>query len=886
MMRRILRRFARPFLPPGYVGESMLGDLDREFEERRRLGQDPGMLWYARETWSLVIHQMWLRVMTWIRPGRNDGADGPNGGDTVDQWRRDARYALRRMSRHPGFALVTVLTMALGIGANVAIFSAVKTVLLDPLPYEDPESLVAVWEWNLPRDRRENVANPGNVRAWRERSETLESLSHAVALSQPLTLSGQGEPRETMVKLVGPEWFRLLGLEAELGRTFAHGAGDTEQQEVVLSHRFWREFFRSDPDVIGRSLTIDQETVVVVGVLGPEYVVFSQDADLWASFSLQGDQTNTGRFLQVVGRLGEDASVEQAQAEIRTIAEGLRAEYPDFNAGWSAHVVPLRRQVVGEAGPALWILFGAVGLLLLIACVNVANLFLASATGRQREMAVRTSMGASGRRLTGQLLVESLMVAVAGGVAGVVLAWLGTGLLTRAVPDAFSLPRIENAGVDLSVLLFATGLTVVTGLLFGLIPALHARRVAPAATLNAEERGPGRGTGRLRNGLVVLEMALSVVLLVGAGLLARSFISLTSVDPGLEPDGVLTAHITPTGPAYDQEDATIRFFREYQERLARTPGVEEAGGITFLPMAGLGSATSFRAMDRPAPPREDWPVADIRNVIGEYFSAMGIRLQRGRVFQEGDREDAPPVAVVNEALGRDLWGDDDPVGKRIGINWDGLEEVEIIGVVQDVLLSGFDSEPRPTVYLHYPQKPYFTSLNMVVRSTLPKTRVLGAMERELHDLDPALALSEGRTMEGIASKSVARPRLTATLMGVFALLAAALAAVGLYGVLAYAVSRRVREIGLRIAIGAGPGEVVGLVLRQGLLLCGAGLLVGLGGALAGGRILESVLFGVPPTDPVSLAAAAIFLLIVALLATGLPAWRASRVAPMEALRAD
>jgi predicted permease len=273
-------------------------------------------------------------------------------------------------------------------------------------------------------------------------------------------------------------------------------------------------------------------------------------------------------------------------------------------------------------------------------------------------------------------------------------------------------------------------------------------------------------------------------------------------------------------------------------------------------------------------------------VVGDYFGAMGIRLQRGRVFQGSDREDAPPVAVVNETLARDLWGDEDPVGRRIGINWDGLEEVEIIGVVQDVLLSGFDSEPRPTVYLHYPQKPYFTSLNMVVRSSLPATRLLRAMERELHDLDPALALSDGQTMESIVSKSVARPRLTAMLMGLFALLAATLAAVGLYGVLAYAVSRRVREIGLRIAIGAGPGEVVGLVLRRGLLLCGAGLLLGLGGALAGGRILESVLFGVTPADPVSLGAAAIFLLIVALLATGLPAWRASRVAPMEALRAD
>ncbi len=882
MIRRLVRVLVRPFLPRGYVGDSMLMDLDREYE--RRFGESGGVrgtLWYAGEAWSLAVHRSWARL---TRPFRDRGTRGR--GYTVEQLGRDIQFALRRLGRRPAFALVAVLTIALGIGANVAIFSVVKTVVLDPLPYEAREELVALWEWNVPRDRANNVANPGNVRAWRERSETIEELSYAVFVAQPLTLTGLGEPRETAVKLVGPGWFDLLGMDAALGRTFTPEAGATEQQEVVLSHRFWRSFFGGDAGVLGRSLTIDGQTAVVVGVMGPEYVVFSEDAEVWASFPLRGDQTSTGRYLQTVARLADGATVEQAREELRAIAAGLREEYPDFNAGWSVNVVPLGQEVVGEAGPALWILFGAVSLLLLIACGNVANLFLASATERQREMAVRTSLGASAGRLTGQLFAESLVVAVAGAVGGIWLAHVGTGLLAGAVPDAFSLPRIEAAGVDGTVLLFAVALTFLTGLLFGLAPALQARRVAPAVTLNAEGRGPSRTAGRLRNGLVVLEVALSLLLLVGAGLLARSFVSLTSVETGLDAERVVTAHVSLSGPAYEGEEPDIRFFREYQARVARLPGVEAAGGITWLPMDGMGSATSFRPLDRPAPPPEDWPVADIRNVIGDYFRVMGIGLRRGRLFTERDREDAPAVAVVNEALAESQWPGADPIGKRIGISWDGLEEVEIVGVVENVRLVGYDTEPRSAVYLHYPQKPYFGSLHMVVRASTTRGALVRAMANQLQEMDPSLALSEARTVDAIMSESVARPRLTAVLMAVFAVLAAVLAAVGLYGVLAYTVSQRVREIGVRIAIGARPGHVVRMVVRQGLAMAGAGLVLGLAGAVAGGRVVESLLFGVQPLDPVSLAAATLFLLLVAAVAAGVPAWRAARVTPMEALRAE
>ncbi|MEJ2185385.1 MAG: ABC transporter permease, partial [Gemmatimonadota bacterium] len=784
----------------------------------------------------------------------------------------------------PAFTLVASLTVALGIGATVSIFSVVKAVVLDPLPYRSPDRLAAIWEWNVPRDRRENVANPGNVRAWRDRSRSFADMA-AITPQQPLTMTSSQGPEQVLVRMVTPNFFQLLGLRAALGRTLT--ASDSSMSggtPVVLSHRFWQRRFGGDPGVVGRTLTIAGESAVVVGVLPQVYVTFGEGADLWAAWPLRGDQTTSGRYLYVVGRLADGVTMAQANDELSGIAAGLAEEYPDFDGGWTTRVVPLQNEVVGDARTPMLILFGAVGLLLLIACANVANLLLAAATERQQELAVRTSLGATGGRLVGQLLVESLVLAFLGAAGGVWLARVGTGLVARVMPNAFVLPRVENAGLDGTVLLFAVGLTVLTGLLFGLAPAVQATRTAPAQTLNAEGRGPSRRTGRLRSGLVVAEVAVSAALLVGAMLLARSFASLTAVDPGLDPQGVLTARISLSGPAYRDRQKEVRFFDDLVERVKGLPGVVTAGGVTFLPMNGQGAATTFHVTDKPTPPKPDWPAADIRNVVGDYFGAMRIRLLRGRLFDARDRADAPAVAVVNRRLAETQWPGENPLGKHLKISWGDLEEVEVVGVVDNVRLEGLDRQPRGTVYLPMDQKPYFGMIHLTVRTAGDPMALVPSVNRELHALDPGVPMADVQPMRRIVRDSVARPRLTATLMELFAILALLLAGVGLYGVLSYTVAQRSHEIGVRMAMGARPGAVLRLVLGQGLRLAGLGVALGVAGALAGGRLLSSLLFGIGSADPLSFGAAAVFLLAVAAFASAIPAWRAARLAPATVLK--
>ncbi|MFW6201903.1 MAG: ABC transporter permease, partial [Gemmatimonadota bacterium] len=774
---------------------------------------------------------------------------------------KDLRHALRALRRSPSFAFTAVLTLALGIGATVSIFSVVKTVLLDPLPYDSPEELVVLWEHHLPSDDRSNVANPGNVRDWRERSTSLADIAAAV-LPQPVTVTGLGEPEEIMSRIVTRNYFDVLGLDAAVGRTFSPDPDETGDTEVVLSDAYWRERFGADRSVIGRTVTVNGASAVVVGVMPPEYVVFGEEAQAWLSWRLIGDQTNTGRFLNVIGRLADGATVERARQEVSAIATQLQEEHPDFNGNWSARVVPLQAEVVGDVRTALWVLLGAVASLLLIGCANVANLFLARATTRRRELAVRTSLGATGGGLARLLLAESVVLAGIGAAAGVGLAQLGTRLIAVSLPDAFALPRVEATGLDGTVLLFAVGLSVATALLFGLAPALQAMGLAPAETLNAEARGPSRRTLRTRSALVVGEVALAVMLLGGAALLGRSFQSLVSVDSGFEAEDVLTARVTLSGPAYEESDeAGASLFTEFNDRLARLPGVEVVGGVPFLPMKGFGSATRFVALDGPIPPQSEWPNADIRTIVGDYFDAMGIRLLRGRTFTESDVPDSRDVAIVNRALAESQWPDENPIGKRIGIGWGERVDVEVVGVADDVLLDGLDAEADPAIYLPYVQKPWFGLMHFAVRTSGggDPAALTPALAAELRELDPEIPLADARLMADIVADSVSRPRLTTLLMSIFAGLAVLLAAVGLYGVLSYSVAQRTREIGIRMALGARVGDVLSLVTRQGMTVAGIGLLLGLGGALAAGRLLEALLFDIESTDPVSLGAAALLL---------------------------
>jgi putative ABC transport system permease protein len=501
-------------------------------------------------------------------------------------------------------------------------------------------------------------------------------------------------------------------------------------------------------------------------------------------------------------------------------------------------------------------------------------------------MAVRTSLGASRAALRAQLLVESGLHAVAGGTLALGAAHLATRALATRATDAFALPRVEQAGVDGPVLAFALAVTALTAVLVGMVPALEAGRVAPAATLNAEGRGPGRRSARLRDGLVVVEMALSVVLLVGAGLLARSLASLLAVDPGIRPENVVTARVSLSGPAYQGTDPDVRFFAALSERLAELPGVEAAGGVTYLPMDGGGAATSFYPADRPRPADGEWPVADIRNVTGDYFGAMGIELVRGRLFGPDDRAGAARVVVVSRTLADRHWPGEDPIGKPLAVRWSDLEAWTVVGVVGDVHLQALDEAPRETVYHPYGQAPWLASLSLVLRTRGDAEVAVAGLRAAVRAQDPSLPVSRVRVMEDVVRTSLARPRSLAFLMVVFSGAAAGLAAVGLYGVLSWAVARRAREFGVRMAMGAERGDVMRLVARRGLGLAVLGLVLGLTAALAASRTVESLLFGVEPHDLVSFAASALLLLAVAALASAVPAWRATRVQPQEALRSE
>jgi predicted permease len=883
------------------VGEAALDDLDRELRERREERREPGRspaeaaespvlrvrlaAWYLREALLLAIR---LRLARALDRALAPLASPPRkGSGTMDPLIQNLRLALRRLRRSPGFAVAAVLTLALGVGANVAVFSVVHTVLLDPLPYDRPDELVALWEWNVPRDRRENVANPGNVAAWRERSETLEDVAYTAFFDQPMLLEGEGAPEEVLVRLASPNFFEVLGMEAALGRTFSAAAGGSEGAELVLSHGYWIERLGGDPGAIGRGLDLGGGfTGTIVGVLPPEYVVWGERSQLYASWVAQGDQTSTGRFLNALGRLRDGASVEQARLEMDAIAAGLRAEHPDFNAGWGVTVTPLQAQVVGEADQILWVLLGAVGMLLLIACANVSNLFLARATGRRREMAVRSSLGATRRTLVGQLLAESALLAVVGGVVGAGAAHAATRAFATRLPDAFQLPRVQSAGVDGAALLFALGVSLAAVLLFGLLPALHSSATEPGEALS-ESRAPGRASSRARSALVVAEVALSVVLLFGAGLVARSLGRLLDQEIGVRAENVLTARVALATASYQDPAARSRLLAELAERVQAVPGVDAAGMIPFLPLDGLGSATSYWAGDRPVPRPEEVPATDVRTVVGDYFGAMDVRRVAGRTFDARDRAEGPRVVVVSRALAEEAWPGQDPLGRPLVLSWgDPDYRAEVIGVVEDVRMEDVRTAPRAAVYYPYAQFPDFNAMYLVVRSSGAVSELRPLLARALHDADPSLALGNVRRMEDIVGRSIARPRLTALLMTLFAGIAAALAAVGLYGVLSYAVAQRGREIGIRIALGARPRGLLVRVVAQGMAFVLVGLVVGLGAAFLLSRFLEGMLFGVEPGDPVTLAGTAAFLGLVALAASAAPAWRSTRVDPADALRAE
>ncbi len=794
----------------------------------------------------------------------------------------DLRHASRALRRSPGFTGVAVLTLALGIGANTAIFSVVDGVLLDPLPYPEPDRIVMVFETRSePTPGNFSYANLEDVR---ERARSFGALAAWGAGSA--TLTGAGEAARVDGARVTPEFFRVFGVEPALGRTIL--AEETEagaDAVVVLSDGVWRDRFGADPDVLGRAVTLDGRAHTVIGVMPPGYGA-PYDARLWRPFVASPDPVRRRAFhnLRAVGRLAPGVDAVAAQAEVDGLMGALAGAYPEANANAGARVRTLRDVIVEDARPALLMLLGAVGFLLLVACANVANLLLARATARRREIGVRVALGAGRGRLARELLAESVALAALGGAAGALLAVFATDALLALGADM--IPRADRVGVDVRALGFAAALSLATGVAFGLLPALRASRTPPMAVLRSGRGESAAGESRrLRGALVVAELALTVVLVCGAGLLLRSFAELRQVDPGFDAERMVGFELALPEARYEAPERVVGFYDELTDRLEALPGVRSAATALTPPLAGGGWTTTLRIEGRPRPESE-LPSVAFNVVSAGYFATIGTPVLRGREFDAGDDADAPRVVLINRSAAERFWPGEDPVGRRInaGPNPE-APYATIVGVVADVREGPLESAAGPTLY--FPQaREAFRSVAVVARTEADAAAVLPSVREAVAALDPELPVQGLGTVEQHLSSAVAEPRFNAAILASLAWLALVLACVGIYAVVAYAVGRRTREIGVRIAVGADRRDVMRLVLGDGMRLAGMGLAIGLAGALAVTRLLSGLLYDVSAADPLTFAAVAALVTLTALAATWLPARRATRVDPIRVLRQE
>ena len=799
---------------------------------------------------------------------------------------QDLRHGARLLRRSPGFTVVAVAALAIGIGANTTIFSVVNTLLIQRLPYRDPDRLAVVWEHNLPRDRKNNVVSPGNFIHWREMNQVFEDMS-AVSPAFNVTLTGTGDPEELPFQYVSASFFSLLGVQPSLGRPFTAEEDRPRSQVVVISDRLWKRRFGGDTAILSRRMTLQGEPHTVVGVMPPGFSYMDKTADLWlpVGFSDQA-RTPRGRWLTVLAKLKPGVTFERAQEEMARVHAELTQMYPEFNTGWTARVVPLNQQLTGDVRPSLLILLGAVAFVLLIACANVANLLLARATARQRELAVRAALGAARGRLVRQLLAESLVLATLGGVSGLLLAWWALHLLRAAAVAQVPIPRLEAVAIDGWVLAFTVAASLMSGVFFGIIPAL----TASGSTLTDGLREGGR-TGsaargnRARSAFVVIEVAAALVLLVGAGLLVRSFMQLVNVNPGFDPSHTVTMRVALPGTRYGEDAQRVQFFQRVLDRIDTLPGVQASGATSSLPLAGPGAATGFEVVGQPQPPRGQEPIVDVRVAANDYFKAMGVPLVKGRLFNETDPADSKQRVIINETMAHKYWPGEDPIGKRVKISWNDTREDEIVGVVGDVRNAALDTEARATSYWPYARFPY-GSMTIAVRTAGAPAGIVNTVTAIIHEQDPDLAVADVRTMSDVVASSVTQQRLTMMLLAVFAAAALLLAGVGIYGVIAYSVTQRTQEIGIRMALGAQRGDVLRMVVGQAMVLTIAGIAFGAAGAFALTRLMTKLLFNVKPGDPLTFVAVAALLGGVAALASYLPGRRATRVDPVVALRAE
>ncbi len=802
----------------------------------------------------------------------------------------DFSYGLRMLRKSPGFTLVAVLLLALGIGATTAIFSVVNGVLLKPLPFEDAGSLVMVWEHAYKRDRERNVVGPYNFLRWRERARSFSSMSVYVPWAANLAEEGT-EPERVAIGYVSDDLFSTLGVSAARGRVFVSEDGiPGNDKVVVLGDGLWKRRFGADPDVVGKTLRLDGKEVTIVGVLPPGVELASPQAggtvQIWNPIAFTNEHREArGRYMMVIARLKGEVTLEQAQEEMERIASDLEKENADFNAGWSANVFPLKPELVRDVRGAILVLFAAVAAVLLIACANVGNLLLTRAVARERELSVRAALGAGRFRILRQLLVESLLLAVVGGALGLALAEAFRRALLSVLPA--ELPAFVEIGLDSRVLAFTLIMSVATSLVFGLLPALQVSRLDLVEPLKEGSRGGASAPRRrLKNALVAVEIALAVVLLSATGLLLRSFHTLSSVNPGFRPAGLTAVQINLAGPRYETPEAQVAFYQQALAKVREVPSVERAGAISWLPLgSGMGSATSYRVTDKPDPPPGEERVADVRMVEGDLFRAMGIPILEGRGFEESDRSDSRAVVVVNKTLADSVWPGESPIGKIVEMSWGEDIAAEVVGVVGDVRLVRLETASRATLY--WPQSQLTNNfMSLIALGKDGRSPSASDLRAALASVDPELPLTSVQEMEDVVARSLGQPRLTLSLMSLFGAVALLLAAIGLYGVVAFSVSQRVREIGLRMALGASSKDVSRLVLRDGLKVALAGVGLGVAGALFAARFLESLLYEVAPRDPITLVAIAALLVGVALVASYLPARRASRIDPFTALRTE
>jgi putative ABC transport system permease protein len=809
---------------------------------------------------------------------------------------QDLRYGFRSLLRNPGFCAVAILALALGIGPNTAIFTMVNAVLLRPLPLPEPDRVVMIWETNLKRGFDQLPVSAADYLDWKAQSTSFDQMSAAFAIPEyGMNVSGSGEPERVSAALASREFLPALGIKTIAGRNFSPGEDRPGGAPAVLiSNAFWQRRFHSDPSAIGHTLTVDGMPRTIIGVV-PHELGEIVSADLWLptgntllNTQPSIDPNNPDRrnhTFGIVAHLKPGVSAAQARAEMTVIARRLEAAYPATNTGWGVTLFPIAEMFTSRVRPILIILLGAVGLLLLIACANLANLLLARAATRQKEIAIRGALGAGRYRLVRQLLTESLVLALAGGALGLLLAVWSVKALRSVMPDM--VPLLQHMRIDLPVLAFAFGLSILTGLLFGLVPAWKASRTDLNTTLK-ETAGRSEGAGgsnRTRGLLLGFEVALAVLLSVSAGLLLRSFARVSAVEPGVRVSNILTMTLSLPDVKYDTPVKRANFYKNLTEKLESVPGVRSAGAVMFLPLrVSLLSfrigVNGFRIEGHPPVADGQEPTADYRMATPGYFNTMGIALKRGRLFDGHDDLDAKFVALINEAMVRKHFPGEDPIGRRLLM---GGKPMEIVGVLADAKLYGLDSPIEPAVYVPHLQHPS-PFMGLAIRTDGDPTGMAAAIRREILKLDPEQPISNLRTMDQVLSDSLMLRRISMLMLAIFAALALTLATVGIYGLTAYSASRRTHEIGLRVALGASRTQILRLVVARGLLTSLAGAAVGLAAAFQLTRMLSGMLYGVTPTDPLIFVGVPVLLVAVSMAASYLPARKAMRIDPLTALR--